>query len=118
MNVESGNSATGASIFQNGDLIRISDKATVDASSGNTEFVRLAASNAVSWNGNLATLTLASGITLSNAYTTAAGTRVASVLEVASIADSQAVWQRRTVPAGASSISGDKVIMAISGESA
>ncbi|MBF0098746.1 MAG: hypothetical protein HQM04_18760 [Magnetococcales bacterium] len=117
VNVEPGNAAVGANIFQDGDLIRVSDKATVDASSGNTEFVHLASSNAVSWSGNKATLTLASGVTLANAYT-ASDTRVASVLEVTSIADAQAVWQRRTVPAGASSISGDKVIMAISGESA
>ncbi|MBF0583501.1 MAG: hypothetical protein HQL80_04610 [Magnetococcales bacterium] len=116
VNVENGNAATGANIFRDGDLIRVSDKATVDAASGNTEFVRLASSNAVSWTGNKATLTLASGVTLANAYT-ASSTRVASVLEVASIADAQAVWQRRTVPAGAASISGDKVIMAISGES-
>ena len=115
VNVENGNAATGASIFRDGDLIRVSDKATVDAASGNTEFVRLASSSAVSWNGNKATLTLAS--TLANSYT-ASSTRVASVLEVASISDPQAVWQRRTVPAGAASLSGDKVIMAISGESA
>ncbi|MBF0399687.1 MAG: hypothetical protein HQL90_02850 [Magnetococcales bacterium] len=116
VNVENGNAATGANIFRDGDLIRVSDKATVDAVSGNTEFVRLASSGGVSWSGNRATLTLASGVTLANAYI-ASATRVASVLEVASIADSQAVWQRRTVPAGAASISGDKVIMAISGES-
>ncbi|MBF0161616.1 MAG: hypothetical protein HQL88_04935 [Magnetococcales bacterium] len=117
VNVENGNASTGANIFRDGDLIRVSDKATVDAVSGNTEFVRLASSNAVSWTGNRAALTLASGVTLANAYT-ASTTRVASVLEVASIADAQAVWQRRTVPAGATSLSGDKVIMAISGESA
>ena len=117
VNVETGNAFAGANIFQDGDLIRVSDKTAVDASSGNTEFVRLASSNAVSWAGNKATLTLASGVTLANAYT-ASATLVASVLEVASIADTQAVWQRRTVPAGASSISGAKLIMAISGESA
>ncbi|MEO5355223.1 MAG: hypothetical protein H7835_18710 [Magnetococcus sp. XQGC-1] len=117
VNVETGNAATGANIFRDGDLIRVSDKATVDAAPGNTEFVRLASSGGVSWSGNKATLTLDSGVTLANAYT-ASNTRVASVLEVASIADSQAVWQRRTVPAGAASLSGDKVIMAISGESA
>ena len=215
VNVETGNASIGANIFQNGDLVRISDKITVDASSGNTEFVRLASSGGVSWNGTKATLTLASGVTLANAYMAATPTRIASVLEVDSIVGSltgwtetssgtydettypvtldsiggieqtwtvtftsatafgcsgntvgsvgtgtkgtdfapnnatfsrpfftllgagwggtwatgntivftthpaaKAVWQRRTVPAGANSLSGDKVIVAISGESA
>ncbi|MBF0611677.1 MAG: hypothetical protein G8345_07750 [Magnetococcales bacterium] len=73
--------AAADAIFQNGDLIRISDKATVNAETGNTEFIRLAASNAVSWNGTVATLTFENGATLAYAYTTANSTRVASVIE-------------------------------------
>jgi len=117
VNVENGNASAGANIFQNGDLIRISDKAMVDAVSGNTEFIRLASTGAVSWAGNKATLTFASGVELSNGYT-ASTTKVASVIEVASINPSQAVWQRRTVPAGAGSLTGDKVIIGVNGESA
>ncbi len=216
VNVESGNASGGANIFQNGDLIRISDKANVASGTGSVEFLRLHATTGVSWNGDLATLTFEAGTTLANAYATATPTRVASVLEAGTIQGSltgwgessssgtydettyplvldsigsieqtwtitftsatnfscvgntvgsvgsgtisgsfapnnaafskpyftlsnagwggtwasgetvsftthpaaMAVWQRRTVPAGASSLSGDKVIIAISGESA
>ena len=216
VNVETGNDSGGTNIFQNGDLIRISDKANVASDTGSVEFLRLDATAGVSWNGNLATLTFESGTTIANAYATATPTRVASVLETGTIQvtftswgesstagtydettyppvlDSigsieqtwtitfssasvfscvgdtvgsvgsgttsesfapnnaafskpyftlsnagwggtwangetvsftthpaaAAVWQRRTVPAGASSLSGDKVIIAISGESA
>ncbi len=216
VNVESGNESGGHEIFQNGDLIRISDKATVDAGSGNTEFLRLDATTGVSWAGTVATLTFEAGAQLANGFL-AAETRVASVVEPSDIAASSdgwgessasgtydettyppvtdsigsieqtwtisfsdatnfsctgdtvgsvgsgsigggdfapnnadfskpyftltdagwggtwangdtitftthpaatAVWQKRTVPAGASSLSGDKVIIAISGESA
>ena len=216
VNVEDGNASGGDAIFQNGDLIRISDKTSVDAGSGNVEFLRLDASSGVSWNGNKATLTFDTGVTLANAYL-AADTRVASVIESSDIQGSSdgwgessasgtydettyppvldsigsieqswtitftdasnftcvgntvgsvgggsigggdfapnnsdfskpyftlsdtgwggtwangdtvsftthpaatAIWQKRTVPAGASSLSGDKVIIAVSGESA
>ena len=216
VNVEDGNASAGDNIFQNGDLIRISDKTSVDAETGSVEFLRLDASSGVSWNGNKATLTFESGVTLANGYL-AANTRVASVVEPSDIQASYdgwgessasgtfdettypplldsigsieqswtitftdatnfscvgntvgsvgsgsigggdftpnntdfskpyftfqdsgwggtwtsgdtvsfsthpaatAVWQKRTVPAGASSLSGDKVIVAISGESA
>ena len=216
VNVEDGNASGGDNIFQNGDLIRISDKTSVDAGTGNVEFLRLDATTGVSWNGNKATLTFESGATLANAYV-AANTRVASVIEPSDIQGSltgwgessssgtydettyppvldnigsieqtwtctftsatayscvgntvgsvgngsigggdfapnnadfskpyftladtgwggtwasadtvsftthpaaTAIWQKRTVPAGASSLSGDKVIIAISGESA
>jgi hypothetical protein len=91
VNVESGNASAGADIFQLGDLIRISDKADVDAESGNVEFLRLHASTGVSWNGDKATLTFAAGVSLANAYTTAS-TRVASVLEAADITASLDNW--------------------------
>lgn len=42
--VESGNGDGGQAIFQDGDLIRISDKTGVDDVGGNSEFLRLAAS--------------------------------------------------------------------------
>ena len=84
VNVEDGNGSGGHAIFQNGDLIRISDKASVDAGSGNTEFLRLADPGGVSWNGNQATLTFDTGVTLANGYA-AAATRVASVIEAADI---------------------------------
>ena len=77
--------------FANGDLIRISDKTTVDAVSGNAEFIRLAATNAVSWNGTNATLTFAAGQTLTNSYV-AASTRVASVWEAGTVRGSVDTW--------------------------
>ncbi|MBF0263323.1 MAG: hypothetical protein HQL97_15960 [Magnetococcales bacterium] len=72
-------------IFQNGDLIRISNKTSFNVAIGAEEFVRLASSNAVIWNGNTATLTLAPGTTLANAYTVTEGTRVQSVIEVGEV---------------------------------
>ena len=66
-------------IFQDGDTIRISDKATVSGP-GNEEFLTLAATGAVSYLGNVATLTLAAGQEPQNAYSTT-NTRVASVIE-------------------------------------
>ncbi len=80
-------------IFANGVLIRVSNKATVDASSGTEEFVYLASSNAVSWNGTLATLTLSTP--LANAYQ-AYNTRVASVWEIGTIAPAVDTWARST----------------------
>ncbi|MEO5346689.1 MAG: hypothetical protein H7834_09975 [Magnetococcus sp. YQC-9] len=72
-------------IFRDNDLIRITNKTTFNATSGAEEFVRLASTNAVLWNGNTATLTLAPGVTLTNAYTVAEGTRVQSVIEVGEV---------------------------------
>ncbi|MEO5341070.1 MAG: hypothetical protein H7837_11245 [Magnetococcus sp. MYC-9] len=91
VNVENGNGLGGHEIFRNSDLLRISDKTSVDASSGNAEFVRLAGSNAVTWNGNQATLTLAAGEALANAYL-ASQTRVASVIEAEDIEASSSDW--------------------------
>ncbi|MEO5350502.1 MAG: hypothetical protein H7836_12765 [Magnetococcus sp. YQC-3] len=92
VNTEGG---SGDGAFANGDLIRISDKATVDAVTGNAEFIRLAASNAVAWNGTKATLTFAAGQSLSNSYV-AASTRVASVWEAGTIRGSVDTWVRST----------------------
>ncbi|MEO5362456.1 MAG: hypothetical protein H7838_02340 [Magnetococcus sp. DMHC-8] len=91
VNVENGNGLGGHEIFRNGDLVRISDKSSVEDGSGNTELVRLAGSNAVAWNGNQATLTLASGVLLANAYL-AAHTKVASVIEADDIEASVTNW--------------------------
>ncbi|MEO5345864.1 MAG: hypothetical protein H7834_05740 [Magnetococcus sp. YQC-9] len=83
--VEPGNGADGDEIFRNDDLIRVSDQPSLDATQGKSEFLRLTATNAVSWNGNLATLTLADGSRPGFNYL-AAETRVASVIEGADIA--------------------------------
>ncbi|MBF0614223.1 MAG: hypothetical protein G8237_04935 [Magnetococcales bacterium] len=93
--VENGNNLAGNGIFQTNDLIRISDKEHVNAVTGNTQFLRLAASNAVSWNGNLATLTLASSNTLEFNFS-ATNTRVASVIETDDITTSITGWQEST----------------------
>lgn len=82
----------GDAIFQNGDLIRISDKSSVNDNSGNEEYLALAASGAVSWSGNVATLTFAAGNLPANAYTTASGTRVASVIQPATIVGAFDSW--------------------------
>ncbi|MBF0628681.1 MAG: hypothetical protein HQL91_10750 [Magnetococcales bacterium] len=96
VNVEPGNEGSGHAIFQDGDLIRISDKTSVNAIDGHTEFLRLAASNAVSWNGTLATLTLEEGVTVGFDYA-ALETRVASVLETADIAATISDWHESSL---------------------
>ena len=75
-------------IFWDGVLVRISDQAGGD---GNSEFVRLADSNAVSWNGNQATLTFETGVSLTHAYL-ASDTKVASVIESDDIVASMSGW--------------------------
>ncbi|MBF0212196.1 MAG: hypothetical protein HQM00_01385 [Magnetococcales bacterium] len=110
--VENGNDASGHAIFRDGDLIRISDKTSVEAIDGNAEFLRLAASNGVSWNGTLATLTLENGSTVGFNYLSTA-TKVASVLEGADIAASVSGWQESSA-AGSydetqSPVSGDHI---------
>ncbi|MBF0154537.1 MAG: hypothetical protein HQL64_12415 [Magnetococcales bacterium] len=68
-------------IFNPNQLIRISNKTSVADLSGQEEFVRIKnLPSAVSWNGNLVTLTLADGTSLENSFL-AANTRVASVME-------------------------------------
>ncbi|MBF0453266.1 MAG: hypothetical protein HQL72_00440 [Magnetococcales bacterium] len=96
VNVEPGNSAAGHAIFQNGDLIRISNQTSIDDPSGNSEFLRLAATGGVSWNGDQATLTLASGVALANSYLSGS-TKVASVLEAANIEASVDGWGESSV---------------------
>jgi len=83
--------AAADALFQDGDLVRISDKASVDAGSGNVEFVRLADPGGVTWNGDKATLTLAAGQSLSGGYS-AANTRVASVIEPGDIKATSDGW--------------------------
>ncbi len=94
--VETGNESGGDNIFQNGDLIRIADKTSVEAVSGNAEFLRLAASGGVSWNGAVATLTFDTGVTLGFNYA-ANATRVASVMETADIAATFDGWSLSSV---------------------
>ncbi|MBF0182792.1 MAG: hypothetical protein HQM06_00180 [Magnetococcales bacterium] len=96
VNVESGNGLGGHEIFRNGDLLRIADKSSIDAVSGNAEFVRLASSNAVSWNGTQATLHLASGVSLANPYA-ATLSKVASVIEADDIEALLSDWSESTV---------------------
>lgn len=77
-------------IFQDGDLIRISDQDGINGV-GNVDYVRLAATNAVSWNGDKATLTFDTGQSLANAYT-AASTRVSSCIEVGDVRATVTNW--------------------------
>lgn len=77
-----GGAASG--IFQNGDLVRVSDKSSVDDTEGTEEYLRLAASGAVSWDGDVATLTFDAGVELGASYL-AAQTRVASVIEAGDV---------------------------------
>ncbi|HAT48856.1 MAG: hypothetical protein HQL07_03860 [Nitrospirae bacterium] len=78
-------------IFQDGDLIRISNQDGVNDNTGKEEWIRLAASNAVSWNGDQATLTFLAGNVLANAYA-ATSTRVASVIEAGTIQPTVTGW--------------------------
>ncbi|MBF0421890.1 MAG: hypothetical protein HQL73_02740 [Magnetococcales bacterium] len=64
--------SAGDRIFRGGDTIRITD-------GSNSDYLTLAATDGVSWDGTLATLTLASGGGIPNSYA-ASLTRVASVL--------------------------------------
>jgi hypothetical protein len=91
VNVEPGNASAGDNVFQNGDLIRVSSQDGVDNPTGETEFLRLDASTGVSWNGDKATLTFDTGVTLANSYT-AANTRVASVIEATNVEVSFDGW--------------------------
>ncbi|MBF0137464.1 MAG: hypothetical protein HQL65_14600 [Magnetococcales bacterium] len=75
-------------IFRNGDLIVLTDQTN---SSGKYEFVRLAASDAVIWNGDKATLVFDAGHSLQNAYT-ASATRVASVIEAGDVQAIAEAW--------------------------
>lgn len=96
VNVENGNGQGEHEIFQDGDLLRISDKTSVDAVNGSIEFLRLASSNAVAWNGNQATLTLEAGAALANAYLLT-NTKVASVIEASDIEASFTAWSESSV---------------------
>ena len=96
VNVENGNGFGEHEIFQDGDLLRISDKSNVDAVDGNIEFVRLASSSAVAWNGNQATLTLEPGASLDASYL-ATNTKVASVVEASDITASLSGWSESSV---------------------
>lgn len=68
-------------IYRNGVLLRVSDKANIDAA-GNTEFVRIHAATPISAAGNVVTLPLATAI-IGNYE--AASTRVAAVYEYGDI---------------------------------
>ena len=72
--------AAALNYFQNGDTIRISDKANISAAPGNEEY--LVISGVPTYSGNIATITLAAGT--ANAYA-AAATRVASVYQPSTI---------------------------------
>ena len=88
--------AAADAIFQDGDLIRISDKDGVDDASGNVEFIRLADPGGVSWNGDKASLTFADGQALLVGYA-AANTRVASVIEPADVTAQVDGWTESSV---------------------
>ncbi len=90
--VESGSDA----IFHNGDLIRISNQANVNDNTGKEEWIRLASSNGVTWNGDQATLTFVSGQALANTYN-AANTKVASVIEAGNVEATVSGWSEITV---------------------
>lgn len=72
--------AAALGIFQNGDLIRVSDKDDVNDVTGNSQFVAI--SGAVSYAGDVATLPLAAALDFNF---NASATRVASVIEVGDV---------------------------------
>ncbi len=92
VNVEIGNDAAGRAIFHNGDFIRITSRETIESGTGADEIVELATTNAVSWSGTVATLTLKSGVSLANSYATADGSRVASMLSVGDVEPVVSGW--------------------------
>jgi hypothetical protein len=82
-------------IFQNGDLVRISDKDSVNDANGSVELLLLDPSTGVTWSGDKATLTFASGVTLANGFS-AANTKISSVIEPANIEGSWDSWSGST----------------------
>ncbi|MEO5327261.1 MAG: hypothetical protein H7829_03365 [Magnetococcus sp. THC-1_WYH] len=90
VNVEDASDA----IFQNGDLVHITNKIGINDPSGTSQFLMV---DSVSWNGNKATLTFAIGESLLDSYTAAQGTKVASVLTPADIVASWEAWAGSTV---------------------
>ncbi|MEO5330553.1 MAG: hypothetical protein H7839_00910 [Magnetococcus sp. YQC-5] len=79
-------------IFRPGQTIRIFNKVSVDDNSGTEEFLTLGSDpSAVSWNGSLATLTLAAGESVLNNYS-ASNTMVASVLKAGNVVGSTDAW--------------------------
>lgn len=82
--------------FQDGDLVRVSDKATVSSVVGNEEYVTIASSG-VSYSGAVATLTITTP--LSYAYS-ATNTRVSSVYEPADVVGFAENHQVTTVGSG------------------
>ena len=78
-------------IFDDGMLIMISNKTSVSSATGTREYVQLAATGAVSWTGNDATLTLAPGQSIQNAYL-AADTYVSSAIDLGGIAGSSSAY--------------------------
>nr|CRH06017.1 Conserved protein of unknown function [Candidatus Magnetococcus massalia] len=83
-------------IFQNGDLIRISNQSSVDDATGHVEFLRLDTTSGVSWSGDKAALTLKAGVSLQNSYL-ANETRVASVIEAEDVEAKWDGWSGSTV---------------------
>lgn len=82
----------GHPIFRNGALLRISDKASIDAA-GNTHFVEVHPTTAITAAGNVVTLPLASHLP---AGFESASTRVASVLPVGDLVPAIANWIETT----------------------
>jgi len=74
-------SAATLALFQDGDLIRISDKTDVNDSGNNEEYATI--TGTPGYAGDVATINITAG--LANAYTTANSTRVSSVIEVGTI---------------------------------
>ncbi|MFN3077523.1 MAG: hypothetical protein ABT940_11695 [Alphaproteobacteria bacterium] len=97
-------------IFRDGDLVRV-------AGAGKVEFVRLAASGAVAWNGNRAVLTFADGQTLADAYPCLT-TCVSSCIEADGIPPALPVWEQYLIPAGVTGVLGGNTAIGVTGESA
>lgn len=76
-------------IFQNGDMLRITDKASPSSVTGNEEFVTISGVPSVS--GDEVTITLAAP-GLVNGYTGGTATRIMSVLQAGDIACSTTGW--------------------------
>lgn len=100
VNVEDDEDGVPLNIFRVGQLVRISDKADVEAA-GSEEFVTLTAVSA--FTGNVQTLTWAAGDALTNAYL-ASATKVASAIEPATIVST---FDNVTAPTGAGTFGGN-----------
>jgi len=85
--------ADAATGFNDGDTVHISDGV-------NEEFIALDSTSGVTWAGNVATLTIADGATVSNSYASGTGTVISACVDLGSIDSSSSLWSESNIHSG------------------